>query len=209
VIDFLAPSVLYSLLKDVIGLVLRKRRRLSPSEVLELRHKWKPLFEAHVWKKHRDKLTSEIIVRDMKRIDNYPDAKETRGISPWFRAALVGTYHRGIYAGLRWGTLTKQKGGGEHWRFTDRAAGEKGDVRVLMIGSILYEDIDNVDWDGDEYYSDPHVYCFFTHKQKEPYEHTGFYTKTTPTNGLPFYIEVAPYEQVRRLSKRLGIRDFS
>ena len=80
-IDFLAPSVLYSLLKDVIGLVLRKRRRLSPSEVLELRHKWKPLFEAHVWKKHRDKLTSEIIVRDMKRIDNYPDAKETRGIS--------------------------------------------------------------------------------------------------------------------------------
>jgi hypothetical protein len=53
----------------------------------------------------------------------------------------------------------KQKGGGEHWRFTDRSAGEKGDVRVLMIGSIPYEDIDNVDWYGDEYYSDPHVYC--------------------------------------------------
>jgi hypothetical protein len=191
-----------------MGLIRHKRRRLSPSQVVELRQKWKPLFEAHVWEKYRDKLTSEIIVRDMKRIDNYPDAKEARGISPWFRAGLVGTYHRGILAGLRWGTLTKQKGGGEHWRFTDRSAGEKGDVRVLMIGSIPYEDIDNVDWYGDEYYSDPHVYCVFTHN-KEPYEHTGFYTKTTPTNGLPFYTEVAPYEEVRRLSKRLGILDFS
>jgi hypothetical protein len=207
-IEFLAPGFLYSLLKDGVGLILRqKRRRLSPSQILELRHKWKPLFETHVWEKHRDNLTSEVIVRDMKRIDNYPDAKDKRGISPWFRVGLMGTYHRGILVGLRWGTLTKHSGG-EHWRFTDRSAGEKGDVRVMMIGSIPYENIDNVDWGGDEYYSDPHVYCFFTHN-KEPYEHTGFYTKRTPTGGMPFYTEVAPYDQVRRLSKRLGIPEFS
>lgn len=143
----------------------------------------------------------------MRRIDNYPEAKETRGISPWFRAGLAGTYHRGILAALSWGTLTKDR---EHWRFTDRAAGEKGDIKVLLIGSIPYENIDNVDWNGDEYYSDPRVYCFFSYK-KEPYEHVGFYEKHIPlsSNGLPFYTEIAAYDQVRRLSRRLGIAHFS
>jgi hypothetical protein len=205
VIEYIAPAFLYSLLKDGVGFILHKRRRLSPSKILELRHRWKPLFEAHVWEQHRDKLTSEVIIRDMKRIDNYPDAKETRGISPWFRVGLMGTYHRGIFVGLSWGTLTKHH---ELWRFTDRTAGEKGDIRVLRMGSIPYENIDNVDWRGDEYYGDPHVYCFFTHK-KEPYEHVGFYTEIKPPNGLPFYTEVASYDQVRRLSRRLGIEHFS
>jgi hypothetical protein len=79
-----------------------------------------------------------------------------------------------------------------------------------MIGSIPYENIDNVDWDGDEYYSDPHVYCFFSYKN-EPYEHIGFYEKHIPmsSSGLPFYIEIAPHDQVRRLSRRLGITYFS
>jgi hypothetical protein len=27
-----------------------------------------------------------------------------------------------------------------------------------LIGSIPYENIDNVDWNGDEYYGDPQVY---------------------------------------------------
>ena len=79
----LAPGFLYSLLKDGLGLIRQKRRKLSNSEIIEFRQKWKPLFEKHVWEQHRDKLTSEIIVRDMKRIDNYPEVKETRGISPW------------------------------------------------------------------------------------------------------------------------------
>jgi hypothetical protein len=207
VIEYLAPGFLYSLLKDSFSVIRRKQRSLSNSQIIELRQKWKSLFEKHVWEQHRDNLTSEIIVRDMRRIDNYPELKETRGISPWFRAGLVGTYHRGIYAGLSWGTLTKDH---EHWRYTNRAAGEKGDVKVLLIGSIPYENIDNVDWNGDEYYNDPHVYCFFSYK-KEPYEHTGFYEKHIPLsgNGLPFYTEIAAYDQVRRLSRRLGIAHFS
>jgi hypothetical protein len=206
VIEYLAPGFLYSLLKDSVSVIRGKQRSLSNSQIIELRQKWKPLFEKHVWETHRDELTSEIIVRDMRRIDNYPELKKTSGISPWFRAGLVGTYHRGIYAGLSWGTLTKHH---EHWRYTNRTAGEKGDIKVLLIGSIPYESIDNVDWNGDEYYSDPHVYCFFAFK-KELYEHTGFYEQHTPLsgNGLPFYTETAPYDQVRRLSRRLGIAHF-
>jgi hypothetical protein len=105
------------------------------------------------------------------------------GVDP----CLVGTYHRGILAGLRWGTLTKDRDR-EHWRFTDRAAGEKGDIQVLLIGSIPYENIDNVDWNGDKYYGDPQVYCFFIYKRKEPYEHIGCYEQHIPLSGnaLPF-----------------------
>jgi hypothetical protein len=207
VIEYFAPSFVYSLLKDGFALLRNKHRRLTNSQKIELRQKWKPLFETYIWEQHRNKLTSEIIVRDMRRIDNYPEAKDTKGISPWFRAGLMGTYHRGILAGLGWGTLTKD---GENWRFTDRAKGEKGDIKVMTIGSIPYENIDNVDWSGDEYYGDPQVYCFFSYK-KEPYEHVGYYKRNIPLSGnaLPYYTEFAAYEPVRRFSRRRGIAYFS
>jgi hypothetical protein len=74
-IEYLVPSFLYSILKDSCSLIRSKQRRLSNSQIVERRQKWKPLFEKHIWEQHRDKLTSEIIVRDMKRIDNYPEAQ--------------------------------------------------------------------------------------------------------------------------------------
>ena len=109
-IDFLAPGLVYSLIKDGFGVLLRRRRRLRPSETLELRQKWKPLFEAEVRKTYREKLRRDVIIRDMKRIDAYPELDETRGISPWFRVGLVGTYHRGILIGLGWEALTRSSG---------------------------------------------------------------------------------------------------
>ena len=122
---------------------------------------------------------------------------------PRFRAALVGTYHKGIQVGLRWDTLTKHDKD-DRWRRTNYKAGETGDIKVVLIGLIPFENIENVDWDGDNFYNYPHIYCFFSFR-KEPYEHVGYYTQTTPLHGLPFYTEVASYDSVRRLSKKLGI----
>jgi hypothetical protein len=137
----------------------------------------------------------------MKRVDQYPDVESSsKGISPWFRLGLAGTYHRGIMVGYRWDTLTKD---GDGWRLTDDKAGEQGDVRVMMISNIPYENIESVDWDGDEYYNFPHIYCWFSRK-KEPYEYTAFYTKTEPPVSLPFYTEVAPADDVRHRSKKHG-----
>jgi hypothetical protein len=103
--DFITGSFVYTLVKDAIGAVLHKRHKLTPSEILERRQKWKPLFEQEIRKTRTEKLRQDVIVRDMKRIDHYPDAREGRGISPWFRVGLVGTYHRGIYLALAWDTL--------------------------------------------------------------------------------------------------------
>jgi hypothetical protein len=201
-IDLLAPGFLYSLAKDAWGKIFSRRRKLSASEVVERRKKWKAEFEPRIWDKHKNKLRQDGIIRDMKRIDNYPDLDDkAKGISPWFRAGLVGTYHRGILVGLSWETLTKASNS-ERWRKTNYKAGETGEIKVLLIGSIPFENVDNVDWDGDEYYSYPHIYCFFSYR-KEPYQYVAYYTETTPPNGLPFYTEVATYESVRRLSKKL------
>jgi len=103
---------------------------------------------------------------------------------------------------LRDETLTKHKDG-EHWRFTDYAAGERGEIKVVWMGSIPYDHMDNVDWEGDEYDRFPHIYCFFAHK-KEPYEHLGFYTQTAPLppQCLPLYHEVASYEEVCKFSRK-------
>jgi hypothetical protein len=175
--EWFAPSFAYTLVKDTWALVRGRRRNLSPSKVVDLRKKWKAEFESKIWETHKKSLRDDVIIRDMKRIDSYPDLDpEAKGISPWFRVGLVGTYHRGILIGHGGHTLTKHDGG--HWRFTNYKAGEKGNIKVLMISSIPYENIDNVDWDGDEFYHFPHIYCFFDHK-KMPYEHTAFYTEST------------------------------
>jgi hypothetical protein len=203
-LEYLAPGFLYSLAKDGVAAIRMMRRRLTPSEVVALRQKWKPVFDEKIWEAHKNGHGIDVYIRDIKRIENYPDAKETaKGISPWFRAGLMGTYHRGILVGLRRTVLTKH---GKSWRFTNYAAGERGDLKVILLGNIRYEDIDNINWDGDEYLELPHIYCFFTNKG-EPYEHLGFYTERTNPGGLPFYTEVAPYDQVRRLSRKLGLKD--
>jgi hypothetical protein len=203
-IEHLSIGFLYSLLKDGIHALRGKNRRLANSERVELRQKWKPLFEARIWDTYQRELRQDVIVRDLSRLDKYPDSKDEKGISPWFRVGLVGTYHRGILVALRWGTLTKHEDG-QHWRFTNHAAEEQGDLTVVLLGNIPYENIDNVDWEGDEYYGYPHLYCFFAHHHKEPYEHTGFYTETKMPDALPSYHEVVSYTEARRFSRKLKL----
>jgi hypothetical protein len=146
-IELLAPGFIYSLLKDTWGALRRRRRRLSPAQILSLRQKWKPLFEEEIIKNHTQKLRKDIIIRGVKRLDDYPNVDEKKkGISPWFRVGLMGTYHKGILAGLRWGKLTRQ--GEDDWRFTDYKS-EKGDIKVILIGKIAFESIESVDWEGD------------------------------------------------------------
>jgi hypothetical protein len=122
-------------------------------------------------------------------------------------AGLVDTYHRGILVGLGWERLRK-RGDGDQWTFAGGTAKEADDLTLLLVGSIPYENVESVDWDGDGYYGFPHIYCFFSFKG-EPYEHVGFYSETKPPDMPPFYTEVASYDGVRRLSKKLRAARYS
>ena len=96
-IEWITASLAYQVGKDVLARVVGARRRLTPSQVIELRSRWKPQFEQHIADNYRKKLRHDVIIRDMKHFDKYPDIDENeKGISPWFRLGLVGTYHRGI-----------------------------------------------------------------------------------------------------------------
>lgn len=192
-------SLGYRLLKDFLSWKNRKKRHLTPSELVKLRKKWKEEFESKLIERRKEGLRADIIVRDMKRMDNYPDIDEnSKGISPWFRVGLMGTYHRGILVGLRWDTLTLEN---DNWRYTDHRAGEEGDIKVILIGYIPYENIEEVDWEGDEYYYFPHIYCHFDAKRKEPYDKLAF-CEQKHSNDIPFYTEVAEYANVRKHSKK-------
>jgi hypothetical protein len=204
VIEYLAPGFIYSVLKDIVSRYAPKRRELTNSEIVDLRKKWKAEIEPHILETHQKNLRQDVIIRDMRRIDSYPDIKEDeKGISPWFRVGLVGTYHRGLLVALQWASLTKHTDG-KRYRRTNYKTEEKGDLNALLIGLIPFENIDNIDWGGDEYYGYPHVYCYFSH-HREPYERVAYFTETVPLHGIPFYTEIESYQSVRKLSKKLGI----
>lgn len=203
-LEYLSISLAYQVAKDVASRIIGAKRRLTPAQVIELRSKWKPQFEQHIWEDFKRRLRNDVIIRDMKRLDAYPNVDEKeKGISPWFRLGLVSTYHRGILVAHNWGGLKKD---GDGWRYPDYKAGEKKDLSVLLISSIPYENIEQVDWDGDEYYGYPHIYCWFNNK-RVPYEHTGIYEQHNPIvdGALPWFKEVADLEDVRRRSKERGL----
>jgi hypothetical protein len=63
-----------------------------------------PVFEEKIWMAHKDKLRHDVIIRDMRSIDKYPNVDEkAKGIS---LGSVLASFHRGILVGLRWTTLT-------------------------------------------------------------------------------------------------------
>jgi hypothetical protein len=136
----------------------------------------------------------------MKRIDEYPRTDDNaKGISPWFRVGLIDTYEKGVMAGLGWTDLVKDKETDE-LRRPNRDQGEKGDVSLMLTGYIPYENIESVDWEGDRYYSYPHVYCYFNYKG-EPYERLAYCEQRT-LNECVYFTEVEDYKKVLKRSKK-------
>lgn len=201
-LEWITGSLAYSLIKDGYNAVRGRKRRLTPKQVLELRQKWKPQFEAKLWEKAQQKVGLDVIIRDVKRMDHYPEINEhSKGISPWFKVGLMGTYDKGILVGLRWEGLTQLSE--DTWRVT-KYAKEEPDLKTILIGYIRYENIEAVDWQGDEYYG-THIYCYFDARKKEPYEKLAYCTQGTTNVGTHWYTEVASYEAVRKESKRAGL----
>lgn len=205
-IEFAALFSALRVVRDAWAYHRSRQRTLKPAEVLQLRQKWKDEFEQRIFERRKQGLRADAIVRDVKRLDNYPDTDDKKkGVSSWFRVGLVGTYHKGVLLGLRWGTLTNDHDGA--WRYTNHEKGERGDQKVLLVGYVPYERIEAVDWNGDEYYSYPHIYCYFTSKAKEPYERLIF-CEQRDLDGTPHYSEVAEYRVVHARRKKAGVEYF-
>jgi len=193
-------SIGYSALKDILKFVQSKQKGLSPEEIVKRRQRWKDeIKEKFQW--IDDKVGyGQIIIRDVKRNDLYPEIEDKeKGISSWFRVGYLGTYYRGIEVG--WGInelIYEEKY--KAWRFADYKNKEEGDLNAYIVGLIPFEYIANIDWNGDEYYSCPHIYCHFSSKKGEPYEEIIFCEKRW-SDKLVYYHEIAKYEQVAKFTK--------
>jgi len=144
-----------------------RRKRKDPKIVLEHRAKMKKEIDEGFYKWHKAGNTrDEVIIRDVRRMDNYPDIDTSKkGISPWFRAGYKGLYTRGIEIFLSMPMKVFQEDG--KWRVTHDDV--DGGTLAFQVGQIPFDNIVNIDWNGDEYYGYPHFYCSFTNK-KQPYE---------------------------------------
>lgn len=184
-----------------VHFIKREGKSFTPGELIKHSQELKKKFEAEVFKCRRDNLRKDAIIRHVNRLDSYPDVDpDSKGISPWFRVGLLDTYHKGIYIALRFGTLSE---GPDGWRYTNYKKDEKGDIKVYMIGKIPYEFIEGVDFDGDEYYYFPHIYCHFANKG-EPYAEIVFCEEVDMGHGHLYYRKVATYKEVSENSARWG-----
>ena len=197
-IDLGPFSLVYRILKDLWTWIRGSRRRLSQPEITQARQKWKAEIEPAIWKRRKEGLGLDVIVHDVRRQDEYPDTNDKKGTSSWFKVGLMGTYHRGILAGLEWTGLTLD---GDKWHRTDHQAGEKKDLTAILIGYIKYENIEAIDWDGDEYYSNPHLFCHFVERRREPYEKLA-YCEKRDLDDIVYYSELADYQDVKKNTKK-------
>jgi hypothetical protein len=194
-------------------IVRRHQRNLSAQEKLELRNKWKPQFRQYIAKVTLEELRTDVIIRDMRRMDSYPQIPEGKGISPWFRLSLLDTYGRGIMVGLGWEELIEEPGLG--FRYADIRKGETGSGRnVMLTGYIPFENIESVDWEGDHYYDYPHIYCYFIFKGgtffgRQPYERLAFCEEHRFHGPWRSYSDFAEYESVRKAEQKTRHRSLS
>lgn len=181
-------------------------KALTQAEKVSHREKLRKEFEQEIYKCRRDNLRQDVIIRHVNRLDDYPNVDDgDKGISPWFKSALLDTYHKGIKVWLRTGSLVNTPNG---YRFRDFEKGEDGDLQVYLMGDIPYDSIEAVNMDGDEYYCFPHIYCHFSFNG-EPYERMYFCVEKDKGNDHPCFQEVATYKEVLRNNEGFGAKYFA
>ncbi len=188
-------GVAYNVAKDLVRAIFKKP---DPEEIVRARKRWKDEIESNLRWIDDTVGFGELIIRDVRRADSYPKLDDRKGISPWFRVGMLGTYHRGLQVGLRIEALKSVEGRG--WRYA-YDEGDQPDINAHLVGRIPFERIVSIDWRGDEFYGVPHVYCHF--KNNGPYEEVVFCERRR-LDHTQYFSEIAKYSDVNDLTRELG-----
>lgn len=195
-------GLLPSVAKGVWSYLRKTFSSEAQSQKLKHRNEWKRQFDMHL----DDLVDRNVIIRHLSRMDQYPDFNDqSKSISSWFRAEFGGIYHRGFEVIIGIDAIKKTKTSG--WilcRHDDPEA-----INALLIGRIPFDVVHDVDWAGDEFYADCHIYCEFPlrlHRApfdigREPYEEL-YYAKSGRLGDKSFYERLADYRLTQKLSKQ-------
>lgn len=158
--------------------VLRKSTGVNPQRVLE---------------SPREKLSaSEVIVHSVDDA-SYPEIDENEvGISGWFKVELWNFYHNGLQVILSVETAIINDR--REWALVpyDFSPPDGFDLfNVFRLGLLPFENIVEVDADGDEFYPFPHLYCRYSNGG-QPYERFTY----VPTKGN-VYMELRPEDELK------------
>lgn len=136
-------------------------------------------------------ISSKVIIRSVDDVmypNFYPDSDTIDG---WFKVMIYNVYHNGIELWLDNGMGQKaimDKNG--YWelledRYDPRIQNPEYSVlNTKMIGQIPYTNIVDLDVDGDEYTSEPHIYCKFANDE-QPYENIYYKSFGNPKMKIP------------------------
>lgn len=169
----------------------------TPSERVQHHERLRVLFREEIDRCRAQDLRKDVVIRHVNRLDSYPNSVEQPGISPWFKAGLLNTYHAGIKVGLGWEDLIESPNG---FRKPDYKKDERGTITAMLTGEIPYDFIETMNVDGDEYYYLPHIFCHFANRG-EPYERLYYAEKVDMGHGHTYWKELVAYEKVVRNGK--------
>jgi hypothetical protein len=143
-------------------LFMLEGKNLSASERLLHREVMRKDIEPRVFKRINQGQCYEVIIRHVNRADDYPDIETNdKNISSWFKTELIETYHSGIRVLLGIDRLVVCPDG---YRYMVSGSDTGESVKGFLFGEINYDSIELINWDGDEYYNSPIIYCHFDHE---------------------------------------------
>ncbi|MBI6873437.1 restriction endonuclease [Clostridium aciditolerans] len=111
---------------------------------------------------------SEVLIRSIDDSD-YPDnTLLEKDFTGYFKAEVYNFYHNGLQVIIGVKDIKVRQ-----YDEVDNDKFEVGIIRVLEIGYLPFDNIIDYDYDGDEYYMYPHLYCDFINRN-DPFEKIGY-----------------------------------
>ena len=182
-----------------IGLILKLIRKIkklfSKTKHHHIEHsiKLKNEFMKNLPARNKYGNRGVVIIRDLSRLDEYPDIEDKKGISSWFKVEVKDLYYKGIevFLSIEFAMYNESK---NNWELTEKKDGDNV-IKVWAVGRIPYNFIDRIDWNGDEFYNIPFIYCNFYGPKNQPYEEIPFYHDDENLNYLFEIEELRPWDK--------------
>lgn len=188
---------------DGLKWIFKKFRRPDSVEVLKRREKIQKDFESNLPRLNEYSNRGEAIIRNIKRFDSYPEINEKeKGISSWFKVEIKGLYHRGVEVFIGIEAAAEVNG---QWKLQDNKKRTEDSTNVFLVGHIPFDSIEYINWNGDQYYNFPHIFCKFNGLQGGPYEAIPIYFRSEA--GHFFEIEgFRPLDKYRKFGRWVNKR---